>query len=239
MWEFTIIGNANLNLYLKNIELTLKQKTGVILAANKNTLSIACKPENKQKVIKLLKPLISETIVLFYKEQFFKNHINLNYLSDQFKTAFIKCLVLFDFEEDYIIAFNELELINAINLDSFFHFKLKQLKNKWQQLLYVLNSNSTFLESEALLDLLKFLISSIKPKRESVDVYFNGVKFVLSDENNNILMFNNSESAELSLISGLITLAPKTINLHCAGVLSNNTFKIIYYVFNKKVNLLV
>lgn len=239
MWEFTVIGNNNLNIYLKNIELTLKQKTNAVLARNNNSLSIACQHSEKSNVIKVLKNVLTETIILYYKELFFKSNLNLNYLSEQFKTAFIKCLVLFDFEEDYYLIINKLDFVNAINLDSFFNFKLKALKNKWQELAMVLSDNTTFLESDAFLELLKFLINSITPKRESVDVYFNGEKFVLSDENNNILVFNNSESHELNLITGLITLAPKTINLHCAGVLSNNTFKIIYYVFNKKVNLLV
>ena len=70
-------------------------------------------------------------------------------------------------------------------------------------------------------------------------VFYNGKNFELLDENNNIICFNNTNNPEANLISGLISLAPKTINLHCAGMLSDNTFKIIYYIFNKKVNLLV
>ena len=96
-----------------------------------------------------------------------------------------------------------------------------------------------FLESETFLELLKFLIDTIIPRHRSIDVFYNGKNFELLDENNNIICFNNTNNPEANLISGLISLAPKTINLHCAGMLSDNTFKIIYYIFNKKVNLLV
>ena len=78
------------------------------------------------------------------------------------------------------------------------------------------------------------------PRHRLVDVYYVDDRFLIIDEQNNVLSFNNdTNNLEVDLITNLITIAPKNINLHCAGVLTNNTFKVIYYIFNKKVNLLV
>lgn len=243
MWEFFIESNINDVIYLKNIEKSLKFKNvNVVTALNKNSLSVACEFKDKPQILLNLKKVIAESIVLIYKQKFFESKIDLSYLNEQLKTALIKCLVLFDFEEDFYYVLDKLNLNFGLVLDSFYLFQLKKLEKKWQEIVNICSNNTSFMESETFLELLKFLISSITPKRKSIDVYFNGENFVLCDENNNIIVFNdayNLNNLELNLISGLITLAPKTINLHCAGVLSDNTFKIIYHIFNKKVNLLV
>lgn len=241
MWQLTIIGNNKFNLFLKHLELLLKTKTSAILARNKNQLSVACVIKDKVNVLKVLNKALPESLILFYKENFILNNLNLTYLSEPFKTPLIKCLVLFGFEDEVGFVLNQLNINcgGIINLDSFYSFKLKQLKQNWKVNLDVINSSSGFIESDTFLDVLKFLVSAITPKRQTVDVCYSAGKFVISDENNNVLVFNNSSNDELNLITGLITLAPKTINLHCAGVLTNNAFKLIYYIFNKKVNLLI
>lgn len=241
MWEFFIDIETGYEIYIKNLEKKLKQKfENCITAVCNNVLSIACELKIKNQVVEYIKRELAEIIILIYKQQELLKTLNLEYLSQELKNAFIKCLVLFDFDEDFFIIVNKLELEYGIVLKSFYNFKLKNLKTKWKQFSYVCSNNSVFFESQSFLDLLKYLIDYITPKHKSIDVYFDGNKFVLSDENNNILSFNDvDDNIEISLISQLISLAPKTINLHCAGILTNSTFKIIYYIFNKKINLLV
>ena len=97
-------------------------------------------------------------------------------------------------------------------------------------------------ESETLIELIRFLIDSITPKRQAINIYYNGETFVLKDENNLIIKLNNAlnkSNMEINLITTLISLAPKIINFHCLGCVSENTFKILSYLFNKKINLLV
>lgn len=240
MWEFTIVGNNKLNIYLKNIEYGLKQQSfKVVCSLNKNSLSIACDNKNKPKLENVIKKLLSETIVLFFKEDYYNKHLNLQCLGQQLRNALIKCLCLLDFNEECSDVSLKLNFISLINLESFFLFKLKHLKLKWHEIISVFENDFVFIESEVFLDVLKFLIESIAPKCGVVDVYYSAEKFVITDEDNNVLVFNNSANVEINLITGLITLSPQNINLHCAGALSNTAFKMIYYIFNKKVNLLV
>ncbi len=241
MWQLTIIGNNKFILFLKNIEHCLRQQTDALLALNNDELSIGCVLKDVTKVLKVLNKVLAESIVLYYKENYIVKNNLFNYLSSELKQPLIKCLVLLNFNDDVNFVVNSLGLNEGgfINLDSFFNFKLKNLKQNWNQLVGILKSSTSFIKSNTLLDILKFLVSVLEPKTQCVDVCYVCGKFVVSDESNNILVFKNSSNHELNLITGLITLAPKTINLHCAEVLSNNTFKLIYYIFNKKVNLLV
>lgn len=240
MWEYNIVCNPKDRVHLRYIENNIKSKYPYIITAlSDNVLSVALNYNQKPKVFEYIKRLLAETIIFIYKEKLLLNNINLNYLSEEYKTAFIKSLIYFDYEEDMFEIINQLDFDTGINLDSFYNFRLKKVKQKWLQLVSICQNNNVFLESETFLELLKFLIESMIPKHKYIDVFYNGIGFEIVDENNNIISFNNTGNPEANLISGLISLAPKTINLHCAGMLSDNTFKIIYYIFNKKVNLLV
>lgn len=207
-----------------------------------NTLSVACNLEDKLKVIKQLKSLISEITVLIYKEKFFKNSLNLKMLRQEYSEALIKCLVMFDYEDDVYYVFSKLNLEYNLILTSFYNFKLKALKQKWSEIKNIASNSGVNYESETLIELIRFLIDSITPKRQAVNIYYNGETFVLKDENNLIIKLNNvlnKSNMEINLITTLISLAPKTINFHCLGCVSDNTFRVISYLFDKKINLLV
>lgn len=240
MWEYNITTNIKDIKYLIELERNIKNKyKNAIIATRNNSMTIALPYNQKPKAFEYIKRILAETIALIYKERLLVNNINFDYLSEEYKVAFVKSLIYFDLEEDIFEIINQIDFDTGINFDSFYNFRLTNLKYKWQQLILICKSNTMFLESETFLELLKFLIDTIIPRHRSIDVFYNGKNFELLDENNNIICFNNTNNPETDLISGLISLAPKTINLHCAGMLSDNTFKIIYYIFNKKVNLLV
>lgn len=238
IWEFFIIENNSI--FLQYLESNLVSKFGCITALMGDKLSIATQICNKNKVIHWLGNELAIYIVCKYKKLEIYNHAKDISLPPNIFEAFTKCLVLFDTEDEVFEIINKLEFFNGIDIHSFYSFKLKNLKAKWKEYAKVCSNHLLLIESQSFLDLLRYLIDVINPKHNYVDVYYVDGKFIISDENNNILSFNQSISnIEMELINNLITLAPKTINLHCAGVLTNNTFKAIYYIFNKKVNLLV
>lgn len=240
MWEFNLTCEPTDVKYLSYVKDNLEHCE--ILSIFNNTLSIACLIENKTKVIKQLKSLIAEITVLIYKEKFFKTSLNLKMLSIAYSEALIKCLVMFDYEDDVYYVFTKLNLEFNLILSSFYNFKLKALKQKWSEIKNIATNSGVNYESETLIELIRFLIDSITPKRQAINIYFNGETFVLRDENNLIIKLNNAlnkSNMEINLITTLISLAPKVINFHCLGCVSENTFRVISYLFNKKINLLV
>lgn len=206
-------------------------------------LSIATSEENKAKIVKNINKSIIDIIIYIYKENYFIQHLNTQKLNELLKNALLKALVLFDVDTDREIIKDKLKYNKRINLDSFYHFQLNSLKLKWKEIINLANENSCyFFECDTFLDLLKFLISAIEPKNEEVSVYYNGSDFTLLDEHQkkiNNKLVNSTNDKELDLITTLITLAPTQINLHCINSMSNKTFKVLYYIFDKKVNLLV
>lgn len=238
MWEFFIVFNFEDLKYIKGLEQELNNLDfKVITAISSNSLSVACKYSLKVKLLEVLKPLIAEIILLIYKSKFYKKINNINLITEQ-KESLIKLLTIFNFEEEKQIIVSKLRDLPSLNIPSFYNFMLKDLQDRWQQIINLLNSKQ-LLNSETFLDILKLLLSFEPNNQTVIDVYFNDSKFFLIDENNNTIKLNFSGEHEIKLLVELISLNPKIINLHCVSVLSSNIFKIIYYVFNKKVNLLV
>lgn len=205
-------------------------------------LSIATNDADFNLITNKLRVLICDVIIYAYKESFLKENINLSNLNEVYQIALLKALVLFDSESDRQLIKSKLNFNGNIYLESLYNFKLKNLKVRWKEIATLANENSSnFLESEIFLDLLRFLVTTLKPKTELINVYFNGATFEYLDAKKkkikNSHIINGSD--EVSLITTLITLAPTKINLHCIDMLSNNTFKVLYYIFDKKVNLLV
>lgn len=229
--------------YLKsNLNLPkIKIYSAICQLNNMAVFSIATKDEEFEQVESKLKQLLSDLILFIYKERFLMENINFTQMQTPFQPALLKALVLFDSETDKLYIQSKLNLNKDVYLDSFFNFQLQPLKNRWQEYVELTNENTNMLQSEAFLDLLKFLIATIKPKTKQVNVYFNGHQFEFKDKNLKTIPSNFSapDDDEATLITTLITLAPSVINLHCISTLSNNTFKILYYIFDKRINLLV
>ena len=103
------------------------------------------------------------SICTFFKEEYLTKKLKTPNKSSIENYTFKKALVNFDRETDRFIIGKQLILEQNLNLDSFFHFKIKNLKEKWDELVNIANDNSTyFLAEDSFLELLKFLIDNIE-----------------------------------------------------------------------------
>lgn len=249
MKEINISVNQQNEHYLYYLQKQMVNKkfktyTAITTINDMAVLSIACSDEDFGQVQYKLKKYVPDLILYIYKENYLLQTINFKNINDVFKLSLLKALVLFDSESDKEFIKNNITFEGDLYLDSLFNFKLKDLKKRWQEIANLANENSNyFFESETLLELLKFLIATIKPKASYVNVYYNGKNFEYKDFKNrkikNNYIMQSEDDNEIGLIITLIALAPNTINLHCIDTISNNTFKVLYYIFDKKVNLLV
>ena len=188
----------------------------------------------------LILEILSETIINIYKTEFFNKNISLSYLPQQHKDALIKALVMFDVESDIYYVLTSIENFNTIILASFDEFLLSKIKRKWQEFVFITNLNGNYLLNyEVFVEFLKFLINSIQPKTRVVNLKSDLTKFLLFDEKNNLVTSRVDIEDEMGLITNLVLLAPKNINIHCIDKVSDKTFKTLYYLFDKKIHLLV
>jgi len=188
----------------------------------------------------LVVEILSEIIVTIYKTDYFNRNIKLSFLPQEHKEALIKALVLFDIESDIYYVLTSIERFSNIILSSFNKFLLSKIKHKWHEFVIVANLNGNYLLNyEVFIEFLKFLINSIQPKTSVVNLKSDLSKFLFFDEKNNLMTSRVDLKDEMGLITNLVILAPKNINIHCINQVSNKTFKTLYYLFDKKINLLI
>lgn len=160
-------------------------------------------------------------------------------------------MIAFDRETDkYLIAHN-LKIEKDIYLDSFYNFRLKSLKNKWSELIKLANENASYLLcNDTFIDLLKFLIENIEISNALVNVVKKQESFFICDEKFNqintkdegLCLLKNygkpQNEAEIDLITSLIALSPKRINVYCDKNENNSTLSLISQLFGHRVSIL-
>jgi hypothetical protein len=203
-------------------------------------LLIACENNQKLKLTKILDEAISELFVSEYKEEYLKNNLNLHNIDEVNLKAFIKALVCFDKDYDKEYCIKKLNYEGALYLQSVFAFKLKTLREKWKDICELTNDNSIFLKTEGtFLELLKFLIKNLKIKEKTINIVFKNNAYEFMDEKGKKIKLKNKEeeSEEIFLITNLITLNPKAINLHCDSTIKIKTLNLLNELFGNKIKL--
>lgn len=188
----------------------------------------------------LVLEFLAEQIVTKYKTEYFNRNIKVDFLKQAQRNALIKALVYFDIESDIYYVLLAIENLQKVILRSVDIFILPKIKNKWAEFVTVTNLNGGhLLNYEVFVEFLKFLICSIQPKTKVVNLKCDINNYLFFDEAGSLIESNVGLSDELGLITNLVLLAPKNINIHCIDQVSNKTFKTLYYLFDKKINLLV
>ncbi len=243
MWEFSITINIKyksfLNYILKEIRFAkIEIVSAIDVKGNDAKLTIAVDVKYMQKLANILVDSISNIILYTYKKEFFKKNLNLKNLDSISSCTFLKTLVMFDSECDKEEIKQELILHKELNIDSFYFFRLSFLQDKWYEILNIVNYNSSMLNNAEFMELLKFLVNNIESHISVTNIYFKHNKFLICNNKNIPIYFNDKESSvEECLLSHLVELNPKLINLYCFSNISAETFKMISFIFDNKINL--
>lgn len=188
----------------------------------------------------LVLEILAESIVNIYKNEYFAKNIKLSFLPNDHKETLVKALVLLDIESDIYYVLSTIEEYHTIIIPSFHEFKLSKLRSKWNEFVFITNLNGNYLLNyEVFIEFLKFLINSIQPKTNVINLKSDLSKFLFFDDKNNLITCRVDLKDEMGLITNLVLLAPRNINIHCSGQVSDKTVKTLYYLFDKKINLLV
>ncbi len=224
MFEITLETNGLHEEHIENAKQKLLNKikriNGIIVTGNNNGrafLSIAV-PKNFAEDVKfLLLDTVSEMVVSLYKRDFLNENLTFEYLSPETREILISTLVAFDKASDVDFVKKNLVLGSVLVLDSFFHFKLSELKDRWVHVAGLVSANLPNLASNgSVFDMMKFLISSTPCKTAEVCVQCVDdfvVLVVVGGENNGCgrqFCLNDQKDGDKLLLS-LIELVPKKI----------------------------
>lgn len=248
MWEFSInLSDKNIQAS-KKIYLALKdfckEFGGLVTTYERcNNISILVSAEkcDENRFKHFIINQISDVICEDFKLNYLKEYLVLPNLDEISKNAFMQALLSFDKESDKYIVQKHLNLENSVDVEAFYHFRLSALKDKWKELVQIANDNKAYLSSnETLVELLKFLVDNLELKNETINLMQeNGVVFFY-DANFNLLKKNNLNEKEIdsTIISNLIALAPKYVNIYSSEHFNGNLIKLLKQIFDRRINFL-
>lgn len=219
MWEFSLSVSADkcqVAKYIYNSVKSLSSDLNPIITSYEHngmvSVIFACDNFFKAKLKFFIMNSVVFSICTFFKEEYLTKKLKTPNKSSIENYTFKKALVNFDRETDRFIIGKQLILEQNLNLDSFFHFKLKNLKEKWDELVNIANDNSTyFLAEDSFLELLKFLIDNIEYETAEVNVVCNNGQLFLFDSNFEIIDDKLSFNC-YDLVDNLLKLSPRKIN---------------------------
>lgn len=242
MWELSISVDAKNFEVARFVYQTLKAQTtefGCVVTCyeeyEKIHILLACPKEEQARVSSIVERCVIKVICNFYKERFLTESLRLPSHETMTVMAFKKALINFDKETDFYLISKNLDLQKNLYLDSFYFFRLRALREKWTELVTLANENSDYLVSnDAFFDLLRFLIDNLEVGEEEISVFEEekGFSIRLCREDDKLQC---SELSREGLVSSLIELCPKKINLFCKH--DEGTAGFLSKIFEERVNV--
>ena len=254
MFEFQITVSENNAKVAKRIFQDLKKVTEEFEAiltsyseSDKIYIVIACSQLEKPRLSFLISDVIADAISTFYKLEFIESNLKIPIKNEVNLKAFKKALVAFDRETDKYIISRALKIEKSVFLESFYQFRLKQLRAKWMEIIKLANDNASYLLcNDTFVDLLKFLIENIEISRGTINVIKKEEKFLLCDEQFNeidesqcpLSQLEDEKCDEINIIAALIALSPKKINVYCNQFENNPVLTLISQIFENRISIL-
>lgn len=241
MWEFSLNVKAEnfavANLLYNYLSKSISQMNGVITSNEENGyiyILVAVDKTNKDKAKILITSCIIEIICQYFKTSFLDKYLIFPRQDKIGMLAFKKALLNFDKETDKYIIKKNLELKHDLFLESFYHFKLKPLQEKWAELVTLSNENSDYLiSSESFIDLLKFLVDNLDICEDEISVVKEGETYKIYTLEN--VQYQDKTFSEESIVSSVIDLSPQKINLYFKE--SSNAIDLLERLFEERITI--
>lgn len=154
----------------QNIELAGGQ-AAISDVFGRHVIEITCGLREKAQVVKLIKEFLGEIYCLNLKRKYLLDRLRLPMLQNLSKEIFIRTLIAFDRERDAELVAESVRLEREFSIDGFYYFRLKELNDRWSEIAKLTEDNAALLYDESALNLLlKFLLSAVAPKSETVRI---------------------------------------------------------------------
>ena len=151
----------------------VKNKGGVCAAVQNpygTFVSVACESPQKSDVLHEIRECLADMYATVVKHDYLRRSIRLP-LNRPSYNLLLHTLVAFDRENEREIIQNNLPICNGMSLDGIFHFRLRELQTRWNEIARLATENAPYLSDEDTLnELIRFLIGAISPKIMRLEV---------------------------------------------------------------------
>lgn len=221
MWEFSaVISREHIDLsvmFWSRIESFVKTYKGVTIEnTNENiTITISIPKKQMPEAMDGLHDIISEILVLYFKANYLEKNLQLPLVSEKSKKALLKALAVFDKKTDIDFVKKQLSITKQLHLESFYEFKLVELRLRWQEICELMQDNVNYLLlTDSFNDLTRYLIRNTEPEIESIYLYISQDKLIIRDFDGNNLcepILMSCDDFEIKVVYEMIYLAPRKI----------------------------
>lgn len=247
MWEVSICFESPkmAEYFASKINLVIKSCKGIsacITLNGQNCVLIAVPKDKEEFAREFVKQKIAECILFFYKKDYIVSKLNFERPKTPYMNVFLQTLVCFDGEADKHLIEQCLDFEDRVFVDAVVAFKLKFLKNKWEELVSLANENVMyFLSEDSLLELIKFLISNLEHRCYAVNVFSKSDCYFLCDLQgkriDDFMLEKQGIYEDGSLLSTLVALNPEKIIVHCNKFVKDKLLRNLFSLFPNRIEI--
>lgn len=177
--------------------------------------SVACEDTHKETVEFEIASNLADVYAMGFKYDYLKRKLKINRENLLIKTL-LNTMTVFDSNNDKKLIRQELYGQPVIAVDGFFEFRLKSVKQKWDEIINLTNENSiVFSDDEISGEFLMFLLDAIPHGEEGVKICKYGGNIELFDKKGKkiklITPVGENKTPEETVLFNLICLAPKKV----------------------------
>lgn len=221
MFELTIstalADSEYISNFYKKFKDEIKQNSCLIEKINcfnRSYLTFAIKKELKDYFISKILDEIVFIIIDKYKTKFFEERLNTDNQNVLFQ-SFLKSISIFDSDIDRDCIVKNIEFSGQILIDSLYHFKLQDLRNRWQKTIDMILLNGIHKQNSSMIDIMKYLTTMSENTVQNAEVE-------LIDENLKIKFFEKIKNYKNDF-SGLSNFLTEMIELNPARIVIKNS----------------
>lgn len=127
---YDILNNKN-----KSFQTSMDEKSSSFY------INISYQVKDKKDCFNVVEECIVKVVVKFYKDKYFADHLHIPFKDETMFNELKETLLYFDKEHDCYLIHKHLKFTSVLNLESFYYFKLKVLRDNWDGYISIVNES--------------------------------------------------------------------------------------------------
>ena len=216
----------------------IKMANGIVFCGmngNRIFVSIACEDCFAVEIKSEIYELLAEIYAFGFKHFYLKKNLYI-YKDDLLLKTLVNTMTIFDSENDKKLVKKCLFNQDVGAIDGFFYFRMKKVKEKWDEIIDLTNENAIVLhDKETSCEFLSFLIDAMHRKDKTVILFKEKGAFKIKDEKGRLIdlkiPFWKKDIDEEVVLFNVICFAPTRVKIIDEKAFSKDLLYIIKRFF--------
>ncbi|MBR2974140.1 MAG: hypothetical protein IKC47_00135 [Clostridia bacterium] len=207
--------------------------------SRRSRFAIACNKLYAAAIKSQSEECLLNALTLGYKNKYIRNALAVSH-SGLLVDTLINTMCIFDAKYDRYLIKKTLDISGEVCIDGYYNFRMKKLKQKWDELVEVVKNNNALLADDALIkEFLCYLMDFLPNTDGNLSVVVDGNNAGLFDDKGKIvpsIKLVRPATLEETIAINAICAKPKGIKLYCNSKQLDAAFvDLITYLFDVKL----